>query len=231
MNRPEAPEQDPCGVAVGDVGRGDQYGDGQAAGVDGDVPLATVDFLPRVVAAGCLRDGFGGLHRLGVHDHRDLVGDLSGVDPQPGAERVTDPLDHAGPRPAVEEPEHRAPGREVGRHRPPLDSVVDEVADRVHDLAPRVGLRPAARDGAAGRDGQQGLDQRPFGVGGVRRVAAGAQTGTPPSLVSAVIRPVSGCGPRGPGCAGRPGPRRVAAGPAGRTRRRGTAPRAGRRWR
>src|SRR6266576_2747409 len=67
-----------------------------------------------------------------------------------------------------------APGREVGRQCPPHAPVVDDVPDRVHHNPAAVLLGPPARWGLAGRDRQQWGQQRPFGIGGVGRVAARA---------------------------------------------------------
>lgn len=49
-------------------GGGDQHHQQQAEGVDEDVPLATIDFLAGVIAAGDSRPGVGAAHRLGVDD-------------------------------------------------------------------------------------------------------------------------------------------------------------------
>jgi hypothetical protein len=58
----QVPQQRPGAVAVLDACRGDQDGQQQPDRVHGDVPLAAVDLLARVIPAAAGRDGLGGLH-------------------------------------------------------------------------------------------------------------------------------------------------------------------------
>ena len=75
----QVPQQRPGGVAVLDAGGGDQHGQQQPDRVDGDVPLAAVDLLARVVARGWLAgDLLGGLDGLGVDDRRAGPGPAAG---------------------------------------------------------------------------------------------------------------------------------------------------------
>jgi hypothetical protein len=93
-----------------------------------------------------------------------------------GAQAVVQHGGGAAGVPAPVEPIHGAPGWEVDGQGPPDAAVVGQVADRIDDVAPMVCLGPAAAL-ARGRWWQQRLEQRPFGIGGVGRVASGAMGG------------------------------------------------------
>jgi len=65
----------------------------------------------------------------------------------PRAQPVVELLDQAVVTPAAKERVHPVPRREVGGHRPPLDAIVDQVANRIEYRPVAVRLRlpsPAA---------------------------------------------------------------------------------------
>ena len=63
-----------------------------------------------------------------------------------------------------------APVRQVRGHRPPLDALLDQVADRVHVIAAAPLRGAAAPAGPPGRSRQRRLDDLPFPIAHVRRV-------------------------------------------------------------
>lgn len=147
--------------------------------------LAPVDFLARVEAPRGEGDGGVRLHRLRVDDRRTrLPVTALGI-----ADRLTQPVVQLGHKsripPAGEEGIHPWPGREVRRHRPPLDAVVDEVAHRVDHLPVAVHFRPPAPARQPSRNRQQIPHQSPLGIAHVRAVP-----GPAPRPVGRVSEPV-----------------------------------------
>ena len=111
-------------------------------GVGDDEPLAAVDLLPGVVAAGVAPDGVGALDALGVDQPGAGLGVAALLHAQLGAHHGQDLLGDLGLFPPVEVPVHRLPRREVRRQLPPRAPGADHVEDRVHDRPARVLLRP-----------------------------------------------------------------------------------------
>ncbi len=100
--------------------------------------------------------------------------------------------------PAGEERVDPRPGRKVGRHRPPLDAVVDEVAHRVDHLPVAVALRPAAAARQPSRNRQQIPHHSPLGITHVRAVAGPSiwlVDGVPEPVREAVTPASGGTGP------------------------------------
>jgi len=131
-------EQSPCEPAVGEhephrraqvgveqhrlgavtvVHGGGQYDEDQQQpeGVGDDEPLAAVDLLPRVVAAGLPPDGVGTLDALGVDQSGAGQRVAAFLHAQLGAHDGQDVLGHASLFPLVEVPIHGLPWREIRR--------------------------------------------------------------------------------------------------------------------
>ena len=178
---PQVPQQRPGSVAVLDAGGGDQHGQQQPDGVDSDVPLAAVDLLARVVAAAGLPDGLGCLDRLGVDDRGRGLGAAARGDPALAAQLIVHGLSRAGLLPPAGVVVDGAPVREVRGHRPPLDTLLDQVADPVDDVAAAVPRGPAALAQRPGRGRERGLGDSPFGVGHVRGVTRHPGTAADPA--------------------------------------------------
>lgn len=96
--------------------------------------------------------------------------------PQPGTQPVVELLDQPVVAPAAEERIHPVPRREVHGRRPPLDAVVDQVADRVKERPVAVCLRLPA----PARHRQQWPDAVPLRVRHVR--------GIPPTTLRTIGR-------------------------------------------
>jgi hypothetical protein len=96
------------------------------------------------------------------------------LETRPAAQGAQDALGGAGLLPAAEQAVDRLPGREVRRQGAPLDAVVQDVQDRVHDLSSAVLLRASPSGPRPGRVGQERVEDRPLGVGQIGRITAAA---------------------------------------------------------
>ncbi len=176
--------------SVTDAG-GDQHRQDEAEAVHDQVPLAAVDQLAAVEAAGGRADHGVPFHRLRVHDPRGRLRvpafRLADAFPQP----VVELPDQSVVAPASEERIDPVPGREVRRHRPPLDPVVDQIPHRVDHLPVAVALRPASPAVHPCRDRQHRPHHGPLRVRHVRRVARPAArfVGRVPEPVSKTVTP------------------------------------------
>ena len=145
-------------IAVLDVGRQDHHLEEQADGVDQDMPLASVDFLARVVAP--LVAGFGTLHALAVDDGRAGLGFASlypaQVFPQMGVNLL--PQTIVLPQPEVMV--GGAPRSEVLRQIAPLTASLDDIENPVDQFAEGVLAWPSR----LGVFGKTVMDEVPFGV-------------------------------------------------------------------
>ena len=160
-----------CRVAVVQVGG--RHGRQQQApvGVGEQVALASDDAPGRVVAAPSANADAAGARRLRVHHRAARAGLAPAQLAISHRQRMGKSLEHARLRQPQEPAVHRGPGREVARQMSPCAAGPQQVKDGIHHLA----QRPAP--GAAGRggSGQQGGDQRPFGVAQACCVAKGAR--------------------------------------------------------
>jgi hypothetical protein len=110
-----------------------------------------------VEALACGPDQRIGLHELRVDDRRTRLRftphRLTDLPAQP----VVELGDQSGLAPAAEEGVDPIPGREVHRHRLPLDPVVQDVEDGVEHLAGAVALRTSPRPSIHAGTGSSGL--------------------------------------------------------------------------
>lgn len=149
-------------LAVSDIGRGHDHLDGQAFGVDHQMPLSADQPLGSVEPA--LPAGFRRSDRLAV-ENRGAGGFSSALFFAPAlVEGVVAPLEGTVETPPVEVGVDRVPVRgKVSGQVSPLASVFQHVEDSVDHL-PHVGRTPVAS--RAGRR-DQGSDQGPLLVGKV----------------------------------------------------------------
>lgn len=141
-----------------------------------------------------MADGGVRLHRLRVHDRRTRLL-IAALRPADGLAKPVVQLGHQSRvPPAGEERIHAWPGREVGRHGPPLDAVVDEVAHRVDHLPVAVALRAAAPARQPSRHRQQVPHRRPLRIAHVRAIPRPAlwPVGRIPEPVGDTVTPRSG---------------------------------------
>ncbi|RPE27102.1 hypothetical protein EDD90_10783 [Streptomyces sp. Ag109_O5-1] len=131
-----------------------------------------VDLFAAVKAAAVGADDGVRLDRLRVDHTRTRLRVPAQPHPDPGAQPVMELLDQGVVAPAAEEGIHPVPRWEVDRHRPPLDAVVNEIADRIEHRAVAIPLRPAAPPAHPARRRQQRPDLSPLLVRHVRRVPA-----------------------------------------------------------
>lgn len=121
----DLPEQHAGGGAVAGVCGGDHHTQQQTERVDHDVPFAAVDQLAAVEAPAVGADHRVRLDRLRFDQTRARLRfaahHLAGL----GAQPVVELLDQAVVAPAAKGRANPVPRREVGRHRPPLDAVVE----------------------------------------------------------------------------------------------------------
>jgi hypothetical protein len=142
------------------------------------MPLAPVDQLAAVEATAVRADDSVRFDRLRVdHPGRRLrVPPLPLADPR--SQPVVELPDQGVVAPAAEECVNPVPRREVSRHGPPLDAVVDQVADRVQYRPVTVRLRLSAPAAQPAR--QQRPDSGPLRVRHAR--------GIPPNTVRGIGR-------------------------------------------
>src|SRR5829696_3419791 len=124
-------------------------------------------YLLAPVEAPLLAADAGRLHRLAVHDARARLGIPAELLPQPPPHRSVHPLPGSVYPPRPEVVEHRLPRRKLAREHAPLATALQDVKDRVKDLARAVD----ARASSSLWDWEVRLQQRPFGVGEVRGVS------------------------------------------------------------
>ncbi|GFH38964.1 hypothetical protein SCWH03_52280 [Streptomyces pacificus] len=163
-------------VAVLQVRGGDHHHQQQTQTVHGDVTLGTRHLLRPVVPAPLPGQGGGAAQGLGIDDRRTRLGIVPPFHdayllPQPLVQHVQELVRV----PAMLECADGRPGREVGRHRPPLDAVVDEVPHRIDHFAVAETLRVAPAATQPARHRHHPPDDLPFLVRQIGRVDAGPQ--------------------------------------------------------
>ena len=181
----QVPQQRFGSVAVLDARGGDQHRQQQSDGVHGDVPLAAVDLLARVIAAAGTGDLLSCPHRLGVDDRGRGLGLAPGRDAALAAQLIVHLPGRPALVPAVGHVIDGAPVRQVRGHRPPLDAFLDQVADRIHVIAAAASRGAAALAGLPGRSGQHRLDDLPFRIAHVRRVPRHPRAAADPARAAA----------------------------------------------
>jgi hypothetical protein len=85
--------------------------------------------IARVEPAAAFGNGLGGLDRLGIDDRGRRLGLAAGCDAALAAQLAVHRLGRTRFLPAVQHFVDGLPGRQVSRHRPPLDSFFDQIAD------------------------------------------------------------------------------------------------------
>src|SRR5512139_297457 len=161
----ERGEQLPGSIAILNVGGQERHEEHEADRVDQEMALATIDLLAGVVAP--LVAGLGALDTLAVEDGRTGMSvatfDQAHVFPQVGVNLRPQPV----ALPYAEVVVDRPPRGEVGRQVAPLARRLDQIEDRVEELAEQV----LARTSLLGRLGETIVDEVPFGVAEIRCVS------------------------------------------------------------
>ncbi len=136
-------------VTVLDVGGGHDHDQQQPDRVHHDMAFAAGDFLARIESAAAGADGFGGPHRLRIHYRCGRFAGAAFGEAELFTQVVVDREGEPAAVPAGEDRVHGAPSDpEIDRQVPPLDAIVDDIGDRVEDLAAAIFFRvPATRCG------------------------------------------------------------------------------------
>lgn len=134
-------------------------------GVDGDVPLAALQLLRRIVPAALGRSGR--LDGLAVQHARARACRTPGPLAVEQQRDVVDGAEQEAAHEAPEPPVNRLPRRKIVRQHPPAAAGTRQVADRVQDLA-QVHARLAP---PLGGRGQKRPDLLPLRVGQIGRIA------------------------------------------------------------
>src|SRR5271166_2368131 len=159
-------------VTVLDVCRMDHDAQQQAHRIDQQMPFCALNLLACVITAEAA--GATPFDRLAVDDGRSRFVLLALLPSHLLAQHIQDSFPNPGAAPGVEVVTDRAFRREVVRQGPPSTAVLVHIEDGIDDLA----QVDSAVSPAAGCRGQQGSQQRPLGIGQVRRIRLPVGPGT-----------------------------------------------------
>lgn len=145
-------------IAIGNIGRVHDGTNAQALRIDQQMALATVDFLPTIIAPGTTHDGR--FNRLAIDDRRTRLWGMAGLYPGADPERHMQPLPQA---PQASKPEvmvDRFPGRQVVGQQTPSTTAPLHIENAIEDVPDRMAPRPPATFG----EWQMGLQIAPFSI-------------------------------------------------------------------